>query len=150
MRVIAGCPCFRRWCMSCASAPALVDDDRILVTVSGGSELSRWDMATGKPVKEPIHSRASTLQGVVASPDGNWFVTGGYYGPELYAADARQPPVYLGHTNLVRKFAFSPDNTVLLSASMDLTARLWSVPDGRPLCAPLGHMAILEQIAWSA
>ena len=85
----------------------------------------------------------------MASPDGHWFVTGGYYGPELYAADGRQPPVYLGHTNLVRKFACSPDNTVLLSASMDLTARLWSVPDGRPLCAPLAHMAILEQCAWS-
>ena len=89
------------------------------------------------------------LQGVVASPDGNWFATGGYYGPELYAADAKQPPVYLGHTNMVKRFVFSPDSTMLLSVSWDQTARLWSLPHGQPLGPPLKHMANVEQCAWS-
>jgi serine/threonine protein kinase/WD40 repeat protein/tetratricopeptide (TPR) repeat protein len=131
------------------SAPALIDEDRILVTVSGDSELTRWDMATGKPAGVPIRTRPRLLQGVVASSDGSWFVAGGYYGPELYAADANQPPVHLSHTNWVKKYAFSPDNTMLLSASWDQTARIWSLPHGQPLGQPLKHMANVEACAWS-
>jgi WD40 repeat protein/tetratricopeptide (TPR) repeat protein len=132
-----------------ASPPALIDEDRIVVTVSRDSELTRWDMTTGKPAAKPIQTKPSNLQGVVASPDGNWFVTGGYYGPELYAADANQPPVHLSHQNLVMNYAFSPDNTMLLSVSRDLTARIWSLPQGQPLGQPLRHMANGERCAWS-
>jgi eukaryotic-like serine/threonine-protein kinase len=132
-----------------ASSPALVDQDRILVTVSGGSELRRWDMATGKAASAPIQTKAWNLQGVVASPDGNWFTTGGYNGPELYAADARLPPVYLSHTNLVTRFVVSPDSTMLLSVSWDQTSRLWSLPHGQPLGPPLWHMTNVEGCAWS-
>jgi serine/threonine protein kinase/WD40 repeat protein len=132
-----------------ASQPALIDEDRILVTVSGGSELTRWDMATGKPASAPTRTRPYNLQGVVASPDGRWFATGGYNGPELFAADAKRPPVHLGHTNLVRKLVFSPDSTMLLSVSWDQTARLWSLPEGQSLGQPLRHMANAECCAWS-
>jgi serine/threonine protein kinase/WD40 repeat protein len=131
------------------SSPALIDEDRILVTVSGESQLSRWDVATGKPLTKPIGTRPWYLQGVAASPDGNWFATAGYNGPELYAADARQPPVLLGHTNLVTTFVFSPDNTMLLSGGWDWTARLWSLPRGRPLGQPLKHMSNVDLCAWS-
>jgi serine/threonine protein kinase/WD40 repeat protein/tetratricopeptide (TPR) repeat protein len=129
--------------------PALIDDDRILVTVSGDSELASWDMATGKPVAAPIRTRPKQLPSVVASSDGNWFATGGYYGPELFAADANQPPIHLSHTNCVTSYAFSPDNTTLLSVSRDQTARLWSLPDGQPLGQPLKHMANVDGCAWS-
>ena len=132
-----------------ATSPALVDQDRILVTVTGGSELTRWDLATGKPASAPIHTKAWNLEGVVASPDGNWFATGGFYGPEVYAADAKQPPLQQSHTNLVRRFAFSPDSTMLLSVSWDQTARLCSLPRGQSLGSPLAHMATVEQCAWS-
>ena len=132
-----------------ASPPALIDDDRILVTVSGPSELTRWDMATGKPESKPIPARPWNLQGVAASPDGHWFAAGGYYGPELHAADASRPPVSLGHTNLVTKCIFSPDSTMLLSTSWDFTARLWSPLRGQPLGPPLKHMSSLTGCAWS-
>jgi WD40 repeat protein len=137
-----------------ASPPALIDEDRIFVTVSGDSELTRWEIATGKPASAVIHTKPFFRQGivasrVVASPDGNWFVTGGTYAAELYAADAKQPPVYLSHKNFVTKSRFSPDNTMLLSVSWDQTARLWSLPHGQPLGLPLKHMAIVEECAWS-
>jgi WD40 repeat protein len=131
------------------SAPALIDEDRILVTVSGDSELTRWHVATGKPAAAPIRTKPRLLQGAVASSDGNWFVAGGYYGPELYAADAKQPPVHLSHSNWVKQYAFSPDNTMLLSVSWDQTARIWSLPQGQPLGQPLKHMANAEKCAWS-
>jgi WD40 repeat protein len=106
-------------------------------------------MAIGKPASTPIHTKPWNLQGVVASPDGNWFVTGGYYGPELYTADAKPPPVHLNHTNLVWKSVFRPDNTMLLSVSWDQTARLWSLPRAQPLGMPLKHMAAVGECAWS-
>jgi serine/threonine protein kinase/WD40 repeat protein len=132
-----------------ASSPALVDRDRFLVTVEGGSQLSRWDMATGRRALASIHTKAWMLQGVVASPDGIWFATGGFNGPELYSADSSQPPVHLSHTNLVKRFVFSPDSTMLLSVSWDSSARLWALPDGRALGPPLKHMTNVEQCAWS-
>jgi WD40 repeat protein len=131
------------------TSPALIDGDRILVTVSGGSELTRWDLATGKSDPARIRTRPNNLQGVVASPDGNWFATGGNYGPELYAKDATQPPVVLDHTNVVKTIAFSPDSTMLLSVSWDQTARLWSLPRGQPIGQPLKHMTNVDLGAWS-
>ncbi len=131
------------------SSPALVDGDRILVTVSGGAEVSRWNMETGKSASTPIRTKPKDLQGVVASPDGNWFVTGGWRGPELFAVDGKQAPAHLNHTNLVWKFVFSPDNTMLLSVSWDQTARLLSLPNGQPFGQPLKHMTNVEGCAWS-
>lgn len=137
------------YCAYCTSPPALTVEDRILVTVSGDSELTRWELATGEPVANPIHTKPTDLRGVVSSADGNWFVTGGYYGPVLYRADGKQPPVHLGHTNMVTKYVFSPDNTMLLSVSSDQTARLWSIPRGQPIGPPLKHMATVHECAWS-
>jgi WD40 repeat protein len=132
-----------------ATPLALIDEDRTLVTVTGKSELTCWDMATGKPTAKPIQTEAWNLHGVTASPDGNWFATGGYYGPELYRADAHQPPVHSSHTNQVVQYEFSPDSTMLLSVGWDQTARLWSLVHGMPVGAPLKHMAIVNHCAWS-
>ena len=54
-----------------------------------------------------------------------------------------------GHTNLVTKSAFSPDSSMLLSASWDSTARVWSLPDGQPIGPPIWHMTDVSLCAWS-
>jgi serine/threonine protein kinase/WD40 repeat protein len=143
-------PLFQPIMQSMPHPPALIDEDRSFVTISAGTELSRWDMATGKPVSEPIRTKSSSLHRLVASPDGKWFAAGGNYGPELFSTDGKQSPVYLGHTNSVHQFAFSPDSTKLLSVSSDQTARLWSVPLGKPIGPPLKHMNNAEKCAWSS
>ena len=55
--------------------------------------------------------------------------------------------VYLDdHTGYVEDLVAGPDGKVLLSVSWDQTARLWSVPDGKPrLAAP--HMGIATRRA---
>ncbi len=131
------------------SPPALIDEDRSFITQTGDSELTRWDLASGKPASPPIHTRPRLLQGVVASHDGNWFVTGGYYGPELFAVDAKKPTIHLGHTNQVTNYVFSSDDSILLSVGIDQTARLWSIAENRPTAAPIKHMANVERCAWS-
>ncbi len=132
-----------------AKPPALLEQDRVLVTVSDRSELRRWDFATGRPVSTPIRTHAFLLQGVAASADGRWFATGGYNGPELYTAEGKERPVQQGHTNLVTQCAFSPDSSMLLSASWDSTARVWSLPHGQPIGPPIWHMTDVSLCAWS-
>ena len=44
-----------------------------------------------------------------------------------------------GNAGEVTAFAFSPDGTTLLTASLDATARFWDVASGRQLGPPLHH-----------
>jgi serine/threonine protein kinase/WD40 repeat protein len=129
--------------------PALIDDDRVLLTIRDSSELAQWDMATGHAVSPPIRSKPKALMEVTASSDGKWFAAAAGHGPELFATNSQQPPVRLSHTNAVRKVAFSPDHSMLLTASWDQSARLWSIPDGTQIGPPLKHMANVEICVWS-
>ncbi len=135
-----------------ASPPVLVDDGKTLVTISAKYQLTRTDMANGRPKQPPtIQVKPWGVPSVVSSPDGNWIAIGGYYGPEVHhAVDVSRPPLHLGHTNLVKKYAFSPDSTMLLSVSWDQTARIWSLLDGQSVTQPLPHMGNVENCAWSS
>ena len=43
----------------------------------------------------------------------------------------------------------SPDGSRLATGSFDHTARIWSVPQGRPLATLEGHQAEVSRLAWS-
>jgi WD40 repeat protein len=59
------------------------------------------------------------------------------------------PPLE-GHTDLVRAVTFSPDGTLLATASEDSTVRLWNVATGEPHGAPLtGHTDWVTGVAFS-
>ena len=53
-------------------APAFLDDGRGLVTITGPSQLTVWDVDTGRPGPGgPINTRMKSLWGIVAAPDGS-------------------------------------------------------------------------------
>jgi hypothetical protein len=54
-----------------------------------------------------------------------------------------------GHTAGVWGVAFSPDGTLLATASYDMTARLWDVPTGVPVHALTGHTREVDGVAFS-
>jgi CHAT domain/WD domain, G-beta repeat len=54
-----------------------------------------------------------------------------------------------GHTAAVWSVAFSPDGTLLATASWDYTTRLWRVADGTPVRTLTGHTDYVYSVAFS-
>jgi len=69
----------------------------------------------------------------------------------LFAQAARNLPwvTFVGHRSSVRKAAFSPDGTRVVTASDDHTARVWEVSTGRPVTPPLPHRGVVWAAAFS-
>ncbi|NJO14360.1 MAG: TIR domain-containing protein [Thioploca sp.] len=57
--------------------------------------------------------------------------------------------VLSGHQGSVNQAVFSPDGTLILTASDDKTARLWQTESGKLLQTLIGHQAKIEQAAFS-
>jgi eukaryotic-like serine/threonine-protein kinase len=58
-------------------------------------------------------------------------------------------PRVLTSYGTVRAVAFSPDETKIVTAGADKTARLWEAATGRPLGAPMKHDAAVGAVAFS-
>lgn len=56
---------------------------------------------------------------------------------------------FKGHTNLIYKAIFSPDEKLLASSSRDFTARIWDVATGTELHTLRGHHCAVKSVAFS-
>ncbi len=134
------------------SAPAFVANDQGLVTITGQRQLTWWDAERG-PEGQALHlaTNPRDLMRVVASRDGQWFATGGPIRGQVWqVAERGKKSLLLDHLNHVRDLAFSPDGTTVLSVSWDQTARLWSLPDGKPVGPPLAHGGDVTRCCFSS
>jgi len=132
-------------------------EDRV-VTASHDGTVIVWDIQTGKgsPAFSGHHGPVFCA---AFSPDDKQVVSAGYdrrilaWNPEeLKQVDIRKLissddslnstasfRAFEGHKDAVRSVEFSPDGTLLLSASFDNTVRVWSFESNEPLQTFRGH-----------
>ena len=118
-------------------------DGRVILTGSDDRTARFWDAATGRPLSPPLE-HTGFVQKHAFSPDGRlaatgcddgsvrlWdTATGQAVGPVLTLR--RAPRVQWGRGSLM----FSSDGRLLVASDPLRAARLWHVPDGRPLELP--------------
>eukprot|EP00177_Eucheuma_denticulatum_P001859 GFKZ01003323.1.p1 GENE.GFKZ01003323.1~~GFKZ01003323.1.p1 ORF type:complete len:1318 (-),score=184.06 GFKZ01003323.1:1484-5437(-) len=124
----------------------LAVDGRFFVTGSGGSgddRLRVWDVDSGCQVGESLRLNTSgerrphSLRGVTEVPNSNRVLTHGWDHTlrlcEISEAGHFQRAVLEGHEDMIKAVAVVPNGEMALSASNDLTVRVWDLnkADGR-------------------
>ncbi len=111
--------------------------DRLLTRSPRGRGL--WHAATGAPVHLLPNRIGIQLSRFSAS---GRLVLGGtnFNSGEVWDADGGEAvPLPLVHAGEVWGIAASPDDTRVVTASYDQTARVWDVATGKPVSPPLAH-----------
>jgi WD40 repeat protein len=139
---------------SIASSP----DGKLLVSIEGDMFFLRlWDTLTGKEMRDlQWDNPAAMLNSVAWSPDGKkvaagvygslrlWDVETGKKGLECFAEPKGEP----AYTN--ESIVFSPDGSLLATASGSTGARLWDATTGRHLLALKGPSRDMTSVAFSS
>jgi eukaryotic-like serine/threonine-protein kinase len=130
------------------------DMSRLVVTPSDGTAVHIWDLraigrqlaALGLDWELPANSNedgASTPGPLSVVMTGEFSEMGGA------SSLLKGRTVLLGHSNQINKMAYSPDGTVLATASEDRTLRLWDTATGKVRSLLKAHSSMLNCVAFS-
>ncbi len=124
-------------------------------------EIILWNVATGKPIGQPLTEHADSVYSIAFSPDGKTLASGSLdhtiilwdMATMLNTSVSTRPIIgqsLTGHTDYVSSVAFSPDGKTLASGSADNAIILWDVSTGRSIGHPLmGHTDYVSSVAFS-
>ncbi|KAG2063765.1 WD40 repeat-like protein [Suillus decipiens] len=100
----------------------------------------RWDLQSGKEIKEARSICEENIRAVAVSRNGQWSVTSGgdYHRPMLKAWEVETGTVKIfeGHSWRITCVDISADNTLLAGGSDDKTARIWNLKTGKLVAGP--------------
>jgi WD40 repeat protein len=125
-------------------------DGRRVLTTSWDGTGQIWDAATGKPVLSSPHrhlDNAPVLHGAF-SPDGSQVITTSG-NARIWDSVTGKLLVSLGHSKGVWQAAFSPNGQLVVTASMDQTARVWRWGSNQPIGLPMRHQDEVLQVSFS-
>lgn len=80
---------------------------------------------------------------LACSPDNQWWAMGGKSGNIIiWETQSREKHKIISHREAITTLAFSPNGDLLLSASIDSTSKIWSVPSFREVAGinTFGHI----------
>jgi WD40 repeat protein len=117
----------------------------LLSSVSAGGTAHLWNVSTAAPAL-----RANGIfWNALFNPDGQFILTAFDNTARLWKTDGTEFRVFAGHENRVTAAAFSPDRRLIATASLDGTARIWSIESGGLVTMLNGHTEPLTDIAFS-
>ena len=123
-------------------------DGKRVLTASLDETARLWDPASGLPVTPPIKLKGFPFAAEY-SPDGSRFVTASDTVAEVWDAITGEAAFRVQHETGVLSARFSPDGKLLLTGSLDQTARLWDSATGAAVGAPLQHGEAVQFAAFN-
>ncbi|RKU29507.1 hypothetical protein C6497_06250 [Candidatus Poribacteria bacterium] len=121
---------------------AFSPDSKLLISGDEFETLRLWNTETGKSVSELHWQRRTSTLSLSFYRNGQFLASGHFHGIKLWRksdkpekddeiiGNYRQSHYIINHRDYVYKFAFSPDEDSLLSASKDGTIRAWDTTTG--------------------
>jgi WD40 repeat protein len=131
-------------------------DGQVLYSASMDDDVLSWDLEQNSLGRSTLTSTGNPGFTMQFSPDAQYLATSSA-GPNwndvilfnTNSGEALFEPL-VGHTDGVLALAFEAGNSVLASAGVDQTIRLWDVASGQAIGAPLsGHNAAVMALAFS-
>lgn len=140
-------------------------DGRYIISAANDKTVRVWDLETGE-IARVIRGQIGPgtegkFYGADLSPDNRYLALGGWFDDarahvpccgDIRLIDFQSGEIIRllqGHTSVIDAVAFSDDSRRLISASKDLTARIWDVETGTTLHTLSGHGDDIYAVAFS-
>lgn len=126
--------------------PMFAGNDRVVV-IDNYQSVSCWNIDAQKLVWE--YKLARVLSSAM-SPCGKWIALGEDGDLVLLEAATGNPVEQrITHPNLINNIAFHPSRPLVLTGSVDHSARIFEVPSGKPIGLPIPHSDSVHRCVWS-
>jgi len=130
---------------------ALSPDQQMLASGGVDGEIILWDLATGRPRREPLPTRAGTVNHLEFSRDGHTLVSANNDGSViLWAIDQQLGNSLYNQDHRIWSLTFNPlaiDRPQLISGSEDGKIIFWDIAGGQPREQPLtGHTMNINSV----